>query len=86
MGKPVLQSDLVPTTLAATQNGMAVDSPIEAAGITLKSTCVSMGNPHSVIFVDDLDNMYPPFDTIGPLIEKHVAFPQKINAEFAQVD
>jgi diaminopimelate epimerase len=85
MGKPVLQSELVPTTLAATQNGMAVDSPIEAGGVTLKATCVSMGNPHSVIFVDDLDNMNPTFDTIGPLIEKHSAFPQKINAEFAQV-
>lgn len=85
MGKPVLQTDLVPTTLAATKDGMAVDSVLEAAGTQYKTTCVSMGNPHSVIFVDDLETMNPPFTTVGPLIERHISFPQKINAEFAQV-
>ena len=49
MGKPILQSELVPTTLAATKDGMAVDAVIEAAGVQFKTTCVSMGNPHSVI-------------------------------------
>lgn len=48
MGKPILQAELVPTTLAATKDGMAVDAVIEAAGTQYKTTCVSMGNPHSV--------------------------------------
>jgi diaminopimelate epimerase len=43
MGKPILQSELVPT-----KDGMAVDAAIEAAGVQFKTTCVSMGNPHSV--------------------------------------
>ena len=48
MGKPILEAVKVPTTLAATKDGMAVDSVIEAAGKQYMSTCVSMGNPHSV--------------------------------------
>ena len=48
MGKPILEATKVPTTLAATRDGMAVDSIIEAAGTQYMSTCVSMGNPHSV--------------------------------------
>jgi len=45
-----------------------------------------MGNPHAVIFVDDLDSMNPSFQKIGPIIENHPAFPQRVNAEFAQVN
>lgn len=48
MGYPILAAAKVPTTLAATMDGMAVDSEIEAAGALFKTTCVSMGNPHSV--------------------------------------
>ena len=85
MGKPILEAAKVPTKLAATKDGMAVDSVIEAAGKQYKATCVSMGNPHSVIFVDDLDKMDPSFATVGPLMEAHPMFPQKVNAEFVQV-
>ena len=48
MGTPILKAELVPTTLPATKDGMAVDAVIEAAGTQYKTTCVSMGNPHSV--------------------------------------
>ena len=40
---------------------------------------MSMGNPHSIIFVDDLDHMEPAFATVGPLMEKHPMFPQKVS-------
>ena len=51
MGKPILEAAKVPTTLGATKDGMAVDAIIEAAGTQYKTTCVSMGNPHSVRFI-----------------------------------
>jgi diaminopimelate epimerase len=44
-----------------------------------------MGNPHAVVFVDSLDAMDPPFAVVGPVMEKHPAFPAKVNAEFVQV-
>lgn len=50
---------------------------------TFKITCVSMGNPHCIIFVDDVQSI--PIDKIGPKIENHSLFPEKTNAEFIQV-
>jgi diaminopimelate epimerase len=44
-----------------------------------KTTAVSMGNPHSVIFVDSLEAMDPPFSFVGPLVERHVDFPEKVS-------
>ena len=97
MGKPILQAKDVPTTLisgtgveiAAAQTGSpagrAINSPLLALGKTYLATAVSMGNPHCIIFVDSFDSMDPPFSTIGPVIEAHPTFPQKVNAEFAQV-
>ncbi|KAJ1418984.1 Diaminopimelate epimerase [Ochromonadaceae sp. CCMP2298] len=85
MGEPVLQAEKVPTRLSATLDGAAVESPITVAGKEYKATAVSMGNPHSVIFVDNLETMDPSFSTVGPLVERHVDFPEKVNAEFVQV-
>ena len=48
-----------------------------------KVTCVSMGNPHAIVFVDDLEAL--DFDTVGPQFEVHPAFPAKTNTEFVQV-
>lgn len=71
----------------------AVDSPLNlSVGIseiqniyTYGITAVSMGNPHAVTFVDDLENMTPmPFETLGPMIERHMLFPEKCNVEFVQ--
>ena len=56
---------------------------VEADGRTVTGTPVSVGNPHFVIFVDDIDEA--PLYELGPLIEKHEAFPGGINVEFVQV-
>jgi len=47
------------------------------------ATCLSMGNPHAVIFVEDVDAA--PVTTLGPLLERHAAFPEGTNVEFVQV-
>lgn len=59
------------------------EEAIEAGGFSFKGTTVSMGNPHLVIFVDDMDKV--DLSTIGPLLENHPLFPDRINVEFAQV-
>ena len=46
-------------------------------------TCVSVGNPHAVMFVEDTDTF--PLETVGPLFEHHERFPNRVNAEFVQV-
>jgi diaminopimelate epimerase len=80
MGEPVLTPALIPTTLP----GKTVfDCPIATAAGEVRVTCVSMGNPHAVIWVPDVDSA--PVDTLGPLVENHAAFPRKTNVEFAQV-
>eukprot|EP01038_Epipyxis_sp_PR26KG_P013311 gene13311-17833_t len=85
MGLPILNPPDIPTLLKPTVDGKAIDSELIANGKSYFSTAVSMGNPHSVIFVDDFNTMDPPFETIGPIIEAHPMFPQKVNAEFVQV-
>ncbi len=59
------------------------EQPIEAAGHTWTGTAVSMGNPHLVIFVDDLRQIDLP--AVGPQLERHPWFPRRVNVEFAQV-
>eukprot|EP00600_Ochromonadales_sp_CCMP1393_P009635 CAMPEP_0174956128 /NCGR_PEP_ID=MMETSP0004_2-20121128/1358_1 /TAXON_ID=420556 /ORGANISM="Ochromonas sp., Strain CCMP1393" /LENGTH=302 /DNA_ID=CAMNT_0016204119 /DNA_START=187 /DNA_END=1095 /DNA_ORIENTATION=- len=94
MGEPILTPEQVPTTLQATDSSglptgsgpAAVDASMVVDGITYQTTAVSMGNPHSIMFVDDLESMSPPFGTIGPQVESSVAFfPERVNAEFVQV-
>eukprot|EP00981_Chlorochromonas_danica_P002535 scaffold487_cov178-Ochromonas_danica.AAC.23 len=85
MGQPVLNPPNIPTTLAATKDNRVVEAPIEALGKTFHTTAVSMGNPHSVIFVESIDQMEPPFAAVGPVLEKHPVFPQRVNTEFVQV-
>ena len=80
MGTPFLQASLIPTTLPGDP---PVDAPIEALGRSLKGTAVSMGNPHFVIFVDDLKSV--DLDRIGPALEKHPAFPKRVNVHFVEV-
>lgn len=78
MGKPLLQPSEIPTTLEGGE-----ECSIEVAGRVLKGTPVGMGNPHFVVFVDDVDNY--PVHEIGPLVETHPAFPKRVNVEFVQV-
>lgn len=80
MGEPILKPELVPVV---GEGDSVIDSPIEVDGKEYKMTCVSMGNPHSVVFVDDVDNF--PLHEVGPLFEHHKAFPRRVNAEFCQV-
>jgi diaminopimelate epimerase len=62
---------------------MGAESRIEVGGRVLLGTPVGMGNPHFVVFVDDVDSF--PVHEIGPLVENHAAFPKRVNAEFVQV-
>ncbi|MGZ0169849.1 MAG: diaminopimelate epimerase [Planctomycetales bacterium] len=80
MAEPILASSEIPTTLVGDP---PVKVPLEVAGRTLEVTCVSMGNPHAVTFVDEVNDDW--VLNIGPQVEVHEAFPRKINAEFIQV-
>ena len=83
MGEPILDGPTVPTTLPSNADGFVIAAPISAGGVDLTATCVSMGNPHAVIFVDDLEAI--DFEKLGPLLESHPVFPAKCNIEFVQV-
>ena len=83
MGAPILTPEKIPTTLCAGQ-AQAVDVPLAAAGKEWRVTCVSMGNPHCVIFVQE-DPMALDLEKIGPEFEHHPAFPEDVNTEFVQV-
>lgn len=80
MGEPILQADLIPTTLPGSP---VVNAQLPVAGRTLQVTCVSMGNPHCVTFVDRLSDDW--VLGIGPKIETDVHFPKRVNAEFVEV-
>ena len=60
-----------------------VNAPMEVSGQVFGITCVSMGNPHCVLFQEDVEHW--PVEVWGPVFETHHAFPQRINTEFAQV-
>ena len=82
MGLPVLAPAKIPTTLAS-GDGPVLDVPLDLAGEELRVSCVSMGNPHAVIFVDDPETA--PVERWGPLVEQHLAFPNRVNVEFVRV-
>ena len=77
MGKPELKSDLIPII---SENEKVIDEPIEVDGHVYNMTGVSMGNPHTVIYVDDVKNL--DLEKIGPKFENHERFPKRINTEF----
>jgi diaminopimelate epimerase len=82
MGMPQLLAAQIPTTLAqAEQKVIAV--PMQVAGQSWEVTCVSMGNPHCITFVEDVAAI--PIEIIGPQFEHHPVFPQRTNTEFIQV-
>ncbi|HOD84100.1 MAG: Diaminopimelate epimerase [Planctomycetes bacterium ADurb.Bin126] len=80
MGEPILGGRAIPVALDADR---VIDQPIEALGRSLRMTCVSMGNPHAVFYVDDAAAV--DLERIGPAIENHPLFPQRVNAHFVQV-
>lgn len=80
MGAPILDAEKVPVKSTKSQS---VDEPITVNGKEYRMTCVSMGNPHAVIFMEDIAK----FDiaSIGPLFENHEVFPNRTNTEFVEV-
>lgn len=79
MGAPILEGTRIPVKAA----GQIINRPFRVGGKTFKINAISMGNPHAVIFVNDVKNF--PVTTIGPLIENHPFFPRRVNVEFVQV-
>ncbi len=82
MGEPRLLAEEIPTTLAPTAQSV-VNQFMNVAGQDWQVTCVSMGNPHCVTFVADVEAV--PLAAIGPQFEHHPAFPKRTNTEFIQV-
>lgn len=82
MGTPRLLAAEIPTTLVASSR-QVIEEPLEVAGKSWLVTCVSMGNPHCVTFVDDVAAI--PLEVIGPQFEHHPVFPKRTNTEFIQV-
>ena len=81
MGQPELDPEKIPVLFS---NDRMVDEEVYTpSGNVWRVTCVSMGNPHAVIFVDDVEGLNLP--AIGPEMEKHAMFPERANIEFAQV-
>ena len=81
MGQPILQASQIPVALETDQ---VVGVSLQVAGQELSMTCVSMGNPHAVFFCEDLDAI--DLSVVGPLIENHPLFPQRINVHFVKAD
>ena len=77
MGKPELEADLIPII---SEREQVIDEPIKVDGKEYHMTGVSMGNPHAVIYVDDVKGM--DLEKIGPKFENHERFPKRINTEF----
>ncbi|RHO51991.1 carbamoyl-phosphate synthase large subunit [Ruminococcaceae bacterium AM07-15] len=80
MGKAILNPDQIPVNLPGVD---AVGRTITVGDKEYEVTCLSMGNPHCVVFCDNLDNL--PLSEIGPLFEHHPLFPQGVNTEFVRV-
>jgi len=91
MAQPILEAQKIPTTLGGAGGGPVLDvtlalpagsGPGGASEVTLSSA--SMGNPHAVIVVDDVDRA--PVESLGPIVEHHDAFPNRVNVEFIQIE
>jgi diaminopimelate epimerase len=80
MGMPEWRGRAIPVDA----DGEVLDHPLVVDGRTWPVTCVSMGNPHCVVFVDDVATL--PLETLGPRFEHHPFFPRRVNTEFVQVD
>ena len=81
MGEPIFAADEIPVDGFGSQK--LVGEPIVVDGVKYKMTCVSMGNPHCVVFVDDISTV--DLEKIGRKFETHEIFPRKTNTEFVQV-
>jgi diaminopimelate epimerase len=80
MGRAVLEPDKIPVNFSGET---AVAKQVTIGGEAYTITCVSMGNPHAVVFCGDVENL--PVSEIGPLFEKNALFPDRVNTEFIEV-
>jgi diaminopimelate epimerase len=82
MGQPNLTGDAIPTTLVPSSETV-INHPLTVAGQIWLVTCVSMGNPHCLTFVEDVEAIN--LAEIGPQFEHHPVFPQRTNTEFIEI-
>lgn len=80
MGRPELTAAKIPVNCEASP---VINQPIKAGGVEYRMTCVSMGNPHCVVYMDNIDSLE--IEKCGPWFENHSCFPNRINTEFVQV-
>ena len=90
MGEPILQADRIPVAIPGDSEGRVIAHEIAAGNFHAKITCVSMGNPHAVLFsgeegMTDFSLDHLDIDRIGPCFETHELFPERINTEFVTV-
>ena len=86
MGEPILKATDIPVV---SDNEQVIDEEIEVNGSKYRMTCVSMGNPHAIVFVDDGTNLMDlkefQIEKIGPYFENHKRFPERTNTEFVKI-
>lgn len=80
MGAPVLRAADVPVI---SQKEQVIDEPIHVGNAVYRMTCVSMGNPHAVVFVENVEDLN--LEELGPQFEGNPCFPNRVNTEFIQV-
>lgn len=80
MGKPMLEPEKIPMKA---EGETVIDMPIEVGGKQYRMTAVGMGNPHTVVFLDDVKSL--DIEKIGPQFENHPCFPNRVNTEFVKV-
>ena len=91
MGGPIFEPEKIPVNILKSKvrsqkskkRKLIIDYPLQIGDIEFYISCVSMGNPHTIIVVDDVSNFPVPY--YGPLIENHQLFPRKTNVEFIEV-
>ena len=80
MGAPILEPKEIPV---AVEESPVVNVPVEVKGKIYHMTCVSMGNPHAIIFMNNVKDL--DIAAIGPYFENHTVFPKRTNTEFVEV-
>lgn len=80
MGSPILTASQIPVSADTEQ---IINAPLEVNGTTYHMTAVSMGNPHAIIYMDDIDGL--DLEKIGPSFENHTVFPDRVNTEFVKI-
>lgn len=80
MGSPILVPEQIPV---AASGDTVINEPISVHGQEYRMTCVSMGNPHAVVFMDDVEHLE--IGKVGPYFENHERFPRRTNTEFVEV-